>query len=295
VSSRRWTQIVSTLLQNSYLAFPWSKNIYQGFAKKICTPGLNCYSCPAAATACPIGALQHFLAGAGSALRFGTYQLGSYVMGFLMAVGLLCGRFPCGWLCPFGLFQEALHKIPSPKFSTPRALNGVRYAILFIFVFALPLARFSPIKYGEAWFCGYLCPAGTLEAGGLFFLIPELARQIGWAFVLKIFILAGVLIWAVLSFRPYCRVLCPLGAIYGLFNRWSLLQIEYDKTLCTECLSCVKGCRFGLDPRKDTATTSCGRCLSCAVNNCPSGALSVEMGKEIYRRKPCARLSTPAS
>lgn len=295
VTSRRWTQIVSTLLQNSYLAFPWSKNIYQGKLKYVCTPGLNCYSCPAAVLSCPIGALQHFLAGVRSAVRFGTYQIGLHILGFLMAIGFLGGRFPCGWLCPFGFFQEILHKIPSPKFLVPKFLRHCRYIVLFVFVVFLPMLQFSPIKYGEAWFCGYICPAGTLESGGLFLLMPELIAQIGMTFIVKASILFFVISWSIMSFRPYCQTLCPLGAVYGFFNRWSLLQIEYDQSTCTDCRACVDGCRFDLDPRRETLSSSCYRCLGCAVNSCPTGALAVNFGKEIYRRKECAQPSIPVS
>ena len=95
-------------LTNGYVRGFLEGKIYSGPLKQLCVPGLNCYSCPGALGACPIGALQAVLGSRGRKFSF-------YVLGFLLAVGAVCGRFVCGWLCPFGLFQELLHKIPFPR------------------------------------------------------------------------------------------------------------------------------------------------------------------------------------
>ena len=107
--------------------------IYRGDFKKVCVPGLNCYSCPGAAGACPIGAYQ---AVAGSS----KFSVSMYIFGFLVLVGMLLGRFVCGFLCPFGWFQELINKIPFRKFSTKklRVLTYIKYIILAIMVFTLP-------------------------------------------------------------------------------------------------------------------------------------------------------------
>ena len=292
---RHWVQAVAALAQNAYLAFPWTRNLYQGPLKKICTPGLNCYSCPAAVLSCPLGTLQHFIGSVRPALRWGTYRLGFYVVGFLVAVGLVGGRLPCGWLCPFGFLQEGLHRIPSPKVGVPRALGGLRYATLAVLVVALPLGLTGALGYGDAWFCRVMCPAGTLEAGGLFAIMPELREQIGGVFALKLAILVVVVGWSVAAYRPYCRTLCPLGAVYGLFNRWSLIRVAHDPSRCERCGSCVESCRLGLDPRTDSGSPACLRCFTCATRACPNGALGLAVAPSPRERSPCAPPSTPAS
>ncbi|GAB4260012.1 MAG: 4Fe-4S binding protein [Deferrisomatales bacterium] len=292
---RRIVQLVAAVAQNGYLAFPWAGPLYQGALKRVCTPGLNCYSCPAALFACPLGALQHFLAGVRPALSWGTYRLGFYVVGFLMAVGLVGGRMPCGWLCPFGLLQDGLHRIRSPKLPVPRALGGVRYGVLAVLVVGLPLAATGAMGYGEAWFCRLLCPAGTLEAGGLFFLMPELRAQLGAVFAVKAALLGAVVGWAVVSYRPYCRTLCPLGALYGLFNRWSLVGVRHDPARCTGCGTCLGGCRVGLNPRRAGRSPACLRCFECAGRRCPAGALTVGSGRPAPGGVPCDPPSIPAS
>ena len=292
---RRWFQVCSALLQNAYLAFPWTRSLYQGPAKRFCTPGLNCHSCPAAVLSCPLGILQHFLAAVRPALRWGTYRLGFYVVGFLVAVGLVGGRFACGWLCPFGFLQEGLHRIPSAKVPVPRFLTAFRYVTLGLLTLALPLFVLNPMGYGEPWFCRLLCPAGTLEAAGLFFLMPELKHQIGPTFLWKAAALLALLGWAVASYRPYCRTLCPLGLVYGFFNRWSLLAVEYDPALCIECKSCVDGCEVEVDPRRNRDSLVCLRCFGCAIHRCPTGALSVRLGPVRLAGRTCDLPSTPAS
>ena len=95
-------------LTNGYLIGFVKGKIFTGKTKQLCVPGLNCYSCPGALGSCPIGSLQ-------ATLGSRDYKFAFYVVGFLMIVGALVGRFVCGWLCPFGLIQDLLYKIPFVK------------------------------------------------------------------------------------------------------------------------------------------------------------------------------------
>ena len=94
----------ATLATNIHLPNFFKGGIYQGKGKAVCVPGLNCYSCPAASGACPIGSFQAVV---GSS-KFG---FSYYITGFLILIGVLLGRFVCGFLCPFGWLQDLLHKI----------------------------------------------------------------------------------------------------------------------------------------------------------------------------------------
>ena len=100
---RKLLQIAAFGFSNFHIGNFKGGELYTGAWKKFCNPGLNCYSCPAASFACPIGALQ---AVSGST----NYNFSFYVIGFLLAVGILFGRFICGWFCPFGLIQELINK-----------------------------------------------------------------------------------------------------------------------------------------------------------------------------------------
>lgn len=70
------------------------------------------------------------------------FRFSYYVTGTLILLGVLLGRFICGFLCPFGWFQELLHKISSPKLSTRKLkpLRYLKYGVLLVMVVLLPAA-----------------------------------------------------------------------------------------------------------------------------------------------------------
>ena len=93
------------------------------------------------------------------------FRFSYYVTGILILLGVLLGRFICGFLCPFGWLQDLLHKIPSPKLSTRRLkpLRYIKYAVLLIMVVLLPAVIVNTSGMGDPFFCKYLCPQGVLE------------------------------------------------------------------------------------------------------------------------------------
>jgi len=245
-----------------------SGKIYTGSWKQFCNPGLNCYSCPAASLACPIGALQ---AVSGSM----NYNSSFYVVGFLLAMGALFGRFICGWLCPFGLIQELIHKIPTKKKKLPKRLTYIKYVILVVFVLILPVAVTNYMGIGKPAFCQYICPSGTL-LGGIPMLLThgELRRTIGSLFAVKSLILICVIIGCIFVFRFFCKTLCPLGAIYGLLNKISLYHLEVDKSTCVNCGRCSQVCKMDVNPVKQPNSAECIRCGACK-KACPKKAISI--------------------
>jgi ferredoxin-type protein NapH len=278
---RKTIQYIVAVLANAYWFFPWRSPIYQGWSKRICFPGLNCYSCPAATMSCPLGGLQSFLAGLRPSLQAGQIHLGAYVVGTLGVVGSLVGRLPCGWLCPFGLLQELLFRIPVGKHPLWKPFRWGPYVFLGAFVILLPIIVVDEMGYGATWFCRYICPAGTLEAGiPLLLLDPSLQRGLGWLFVLKLSVLSVLLAWCTVTSRPFCRVFCPLGAIYGILNRVSWLQLRFDPDRCVRCNACLTVCPTDVSfytGAEDINSGSCIRCLRC-YSGCPAGAVSLEFG-----------------
>ncbi len=259
---RRLIQLAATVLSNPYAANFFDGKIYRGGLKNFCAPGLNCWSCPAAALSCPIGALQT-VGGAGAKFSF-------YAAGFTILIGLLLGRAVCGFLCPFGFFQELLNKIPSPKIFLPKKLLRVKFFLLIFFVLILPVAS----EFGSPTFCQYICPAGTLEAGLPLVVAHEDFRGVlGDLFALKVSVLLAVIFFCVVAHRFFCRVLCPLGAIYGLLNKFSFYQLNFAEEKCVACGRCKKNCPLDLDPTKDFSSAECVRCGRCK-KICPTKALS---------------------
>ena len=275
---RKWVQALFFLITNGYWNFPVTRGIYQGPLKVICSPGLNCYSCPAATSYCPIGALQQLMAGIRLALENGQIYVGFYVIGSMGVIGSFVGRMVCGWACPFGLFQELLHKIPSPKFGVWRPLRFIKYVLLLFMVILLPLFAVDAFGFGQTWFCKYICPAGTLQAGlPLIILQPGLRESLGLLFLNKLFILSFFIVWAVFASRPFCRTACPLGAFYALFNKIKLVKLRLDTERCTQCEACHAVCPMGVHFNESPDDMECISCLACS-KACNFNAISLEIG-----------------
>ncbi|MFN4132077.1 MAG: 4Fe-4S binding protein [Caldimicrobium sp.] len=276
---RRPVQILSTLLHNSYFGFLFTGNIYTGFFKRFCGPGLNCYSCPAALFSCPLGAIQQVMI----SLRVLPLNLLTQAFLFIIAnillLSLLFGRFICGWLCPFGFFQDLIYKIPFFKREIKLPYNTQRYLkyfFLVFFVFLFPALFIKEIGYGILWFCKYICPAGTFEAGYMNLLLkPELWEKVGIIFFIKSVILLVILLFTLMEFRFFCKNICPLGVIYGIFNRFGLFRLYWNQKECNLCTLCEKVCPMGLSIPKDLNSVECIRCLNC-LSTCPNKAIHLE-------------------
>lgn len=271
---RLWCQLAFGALSNGYLPGWKNGRIYTGRTKRLCLPGLNCYSCPGALASCPIGALQ-------ATLDSPHYRFAFYVLGFLLVFGALLGRFICGWLCPFGLVQDLLWRIPAFRrwraahktLPGERWLRGLRFVVLAVLCVLLPLTAVNVVGQGKPWFCAYLCPAGTLEAGiPLVLQNPSLRQALGGLFGWKTLVLCLVLFGSLLLWRPFCRYLCPLGAVYGLFNGTALVRHEVKEDLCTNCGACQRACPMDIPVRQLPNSIDCVRCGACRAA-CPTGAL----------------------
>lgn len=263
---RKLIQVAAFGFTNLHVGNFKGGELYTGSWKKFCNPGLNCYSCPAASLACPIGALQ---AVSGSM----NFNFSFYVVGFLLAVGVLFGRLICGWVCPFGLIQELIHKIPSHKFKIWKGLRIVKYLILIVFVIILPVVATNYMGMGKPAFCQYICPSGTL-LGGIPMLSthPELQKTIGALFSLKMVILVAIILGCVFVYRFFCKVICPLGAIYGLLNKISIYHLDVNKDQCVNCGKCAKVCKMDVNPVETPNSAECIRCGEC-VAACPTKAI----------------------
>jgi thiol-disulfide isomerase/thioredoxin/NAD-dependent dihydropyrimidine dehydrogenase PreA subunit len=272
-SKRRLVQLYCFLLYNAHLKGFVKGDIFTGLSKGACVPGLNCYSCPGAVGACPLGSLQNAIASSGHKAPY-------YAVGILVLYGLIFGRTVCGFLCPFGLFQDLLYKIPTfkiPKGRFTRALSKLKYVSLLILVIVLPLySAFGTVPLPA--FCKYICPAGTLEGAVGLLANPEnadkfsmLSYLFSWKFLLLVFVLA----LCVFLYRAFCRFLCPLGAIYGLFNRFSIAGVRVDDQKCVDCGKCVSVCKMDIRNVGGTECIQCGECIP----SCPTGAISIKAGR----------------
>lgn len=287
---RRIIQLYAALLTNANLKGFFTGRIYTGPVKYACVPGLNCYSCPGAAGACPLGALQNALAQSGTRTPY-------YIFGILILFGLLLGRTICGFLCPMGLGQELLYKIRTPKLKKSRytrVLSYLKYAVLAVFVVAIPLLyAFGEKMFPVPAFCKYICPAGTF--GGAIGLLVNPANEglfasLGPLFTWKFVLLCAMCVLCVFVFRAFCRFFCPLGALYGFFNRIALLGVKVDKDACTNCGLCISHCKMDVKRVGDHECIDCGECISV----CPAKAISWKGSKLFVHKNETVLLAEPA-
>ena len=133
---RGWIQAGATLLTNLHLPNFLKGGLYQGAGKTVCVPGLNCYSCPAASGACPIGAFQ-------AVVGSSKFSFSYYITGFHILLGVLEGAIPLS-LANSGI-RAALGKLFTWKFS------------ILLSVIVLSVLFYRP-------FCKWLCPLGAFYA-----------------------------------------------------------------------------------------------------------------------------------
>lgn len=267
---RHKIQAIWAIVTNSYLLGFVQGKIYKGKLKNLCVPGLNCYSCPGAVGACPIGAMQ-------AVIGNWNFKIAFYVAGFLVFVGAVMGRFVCGWLCPFGLIQDLLHKIYFPKkidtFRGDKLLRKLKYMLLVVFVILMPMFLVDILGQGAPYFCKLICPAGTLEGGLLLVLLNQSLRSaVGWLYTWKNIILIITIILSILIYRPFCKYICPLGAVYSVFNSVSVFRYRVDKEKCIDCGICVDVCKMQVNPIKNVNDLECIRCGVCK-RACPVKAI----------------------
>ena len=273
---RTWFQAAWFVLTNSYLRGYTKGMIFNGNTKVICLPGLNCYSCPGALASCPMGSLQ-------AVMGDSAFRVSLYVFGLLAAMGALFGRLVCGWMCPFGLFQDLLHKIPVKikKKNLPghKHLKYLKYVILIVFPILLVSIETDLTGTSSPWFCEWICPSGTLLGGlPLVAVNSGLREAAGFRFAWKMSILIVITILAIIYYRPFCKYLCPLGAIYSLFNPVSSYRLVIDKDKCVACGTCQKACGMDIRTFETPNNLECIRCGSC-MSACPTGAISSTWGQ----------------
>lgn len=277
---RGFIQAAATLVTNIHLPNFVKGGIYQGAGKTVCVPGLNCYSCPAASGACPIGSFQ-------AVVGSSKFNFSYYVTGTLILLGVLLGRFVCGFLCPFGWLQELLHKIPGKKFSTKKLkpLTYIKYVVLLFAVVLLPVLVVNDVGMGDPFFCKYICPQGVLE-GAIPLAIANagIRSALGHLFTWKLAVLIAVVVLSVLFYRPFCKWICPLGAFYALMNRVSLLGIQVDACKCVSCGKCSRVCQMDVDVVRAPNHAECIRCGKC-IGACPVDAISYRYGLDVSAEK----------
>ena len=239
----------------------------------------------------------------------------------VLGITLLLGRIFCGFICPFGTIHHMLSHFKSSLkgerlfFANRKTTSQkIKYALLVSVLFS------SLLGLNIA---GWIDPVSFLFRSLALAVIPGLGNSLSEFFgllagsdikILNLMSYGEMLVWPVFGFdfksfqtgwiigilfltilflnrvRPrfWCRTLCPLGALLGLFSGFSRLRLEKDETRCTQCRKCVMTCQGAAEPIPgvDWQPAECLTCFNC-FDACPENALNFTFrrpGKE--RRLP---------
>ncbi len=226
------------------------KWLYMGvFRCPFGVPFVNCYECPL--TDCPGRYLQ------------------IPVLAGLVLSGLLAGRVFCGWACPMGLIEDALARLPKAKglvskrfTSVDRRLKWLRWVMLVPFALIIWMLNFPPqraydfVVRGQAWL--------NLDPLKLALMLDERGHFIG-----RIAFFAALVLISLVIPRFWCRYLCPVGALLGLFNKVSWLKVRRNEAKCSHCDLYPAECIMHTTPGKSDCIV-CGEC----VQGCPMKAIT---------------------
>jgi len=169
---------------------------------------------------CSVGALQNVAL----ALVSDTYTLPLFVLllfALPLVFALIFGRVFCSGVCPLGALQEIVN---IRNYQLSKAVTGVLSVFPWIY---LGFAVLFAITYSGFIICRYDPFVGIFRLGGPFPLIS-------FGVVLLIF--------SVFTGRPFCRFICPYGAILGMFSRFSIYQVKLTKKECNNCELCHNAC-----------------------------------------------------
>lgn len=227
---------------------------------------------PSVDALCPFGALETMWTWVTTGSFISKIHPSNIAVGVgLLAAVLLAGNAFCGWICPFGAIQDALHWVKRtlhvPTVAVPPRVDRILRHGRFVVLGVVLVASATTLKL---WFADF-DPYVTLF--GLSWVFePDLGTM--WP---ALAILLAVLGASLFVERAFCRYLCPLGGVLSVLGRLSILRIRRSAAACTDCNLCNKPCPVGIDVAKAAPVVSadCIGCLEC-VATCPkAGALEV--------------------
>lgn len=288
-SKRRLIQLYTALLVNCNVKGFFTGTISEAPTKGLCVPGMNCYSCPGAIGACPMGTLQNSYAKSNKSMLF-------YVLGIIGLFGIMLGRFLCGYLCPFGFIQDLLYMIKTPKIrkgKVTRILSYLKYIMFGFLAVVAPIIAAIVVHETQPVFCKLICPVGTFEGSIYIVFHPnnaDLIPGLTGTFAIKLVVAIIVIGLCIFIARPFCRFLCPMGAVLSLFNGISVFGVHVNSDKCVSCGKCITTCKYDIKHPGDRECISCGEC----IKGCPTNAIYYKQIKDFIKATKKQELAVSA-
>jgi len=218
-----------------------------------------------------------------------------FAMVFLLVCALLFGRVYCSFICPMGVFQDIICKKKGYKYRKNNPI--LRWSILAIFLvlfnlgFTIAVGLLDPYSaYGRItthiFKPIYLAMNNVLayifnhfESYTFYRIEISILSVFTFIVALLTFAIIGVLAWK--KGRLYCNTICPVGTLFGFFNKFSFFKVRIDSDKCASCGICEKKCKASCIDSK-TRTVDYNQCLNCfnCLNNCNKKAITFAMGKK---------------
>jgi polyferredoxin len=188
---------------------------------------------------------------------------------------IIFGRFFCSWVCPFGSIHHFVGFLGNRKKTTPqkiqlnkyRKAQCIKYFVLIVFLF---MAAFPSLA--SSLQTGLLDPIPLVTRSVNLVLLPILDSSVNFvsvtsrlyvgAWLIFLMFLTAVL-FNLLIPRFYCRFVCPLGALFGIIDRFAIWRIGKNQSECINCKLCEKSCEGGCEPAGNIRISECVLCFNC--------------------------------
>ena len=185
------------------------------------------------------------------------------LMGIVFLLAVLLGPVFCGWICPFGTFQEWIGKIGKKIFK--KKYNNM-----------VPKKLDSKLRYFRiiflVWVVFMTARSGTIVFSNIdpyYALFNFWTSEVAITGIVALFIIMGLSLFIE---RPWCKYACPYGAVLGFFNKFHLFKIKRNEATCISCDLCTNNCPMNIEVAKvsEIKDLQCIRCFECtSENSCP--------------------------
>ena len=209
---------------------------------------------------------------------------------FWLCATFFMGRIYCSTVCPVGTlsdifmrFRRELGKLFPKKLRLQfrwKNANRGRYHIMAVYFICLVIGVMAIPFLMEPWnIVRNVASIGDRDTVASTWEVLGVNMLLGVG-LSGIITLGVVAVWGFIAGRDFCNIICPVGQAMGIFDRFTLLHVEFDPDRCISCLQCEEVCRSSCikvtERRVDNSR--CVKCFDC-ITKCPANAIRLQAGR----------------